>query len=44
MGVELGKQLAQDLQPRLRTGDVAGLDGSTAGLLQRLAGVGGRAP
>ena len=43
-GVELGKQLAQDLQPRLRTGDVAGLDGSTAGLLQRLAGVGGRAP
>ena len=43
-GVELGKQLAQDLQPRLRTGDVAGLDGSTAGLLQCLAGVGGRAP
>ena len=42
-GVELGKQLAQDLQPRLQSGDVAGLDGSTAGLLQRLAAPGGKA-
>jgi glucose-6-phosphate isomerase len=32
-GVELGKQLAQDIQPRLFTGDVEGLDASTAGLL-----------
>ena len=35
-GVELGKLLAQDIEPRLHSGDVAGLDGSTAGLLQRL--------
>ena len=35
-GVELGKVLAQDIAPRLRTGDVAGLDASTAGLLARL--------
>ena len=35
-GVELGKLLAKDLQARLHTGDVSGLDGSTAGLLQRL--------
>ena len=35
-GVELGKQLATDLEQRLRTGDAAGLDGSTAGLLGRL--------
>ena len=35
-GVELGKQLASHLQPRLASGDVAGLDGATAGLLQRL--------
>jgi glucose-6-phosphate isomerase len=35
-GVELGKVLAQDLAPRLQSGDVAGLDPSTAGLLQRL--------
>ena len=35
-GVELGKLLAKDLQARLQTGDVSGLDGSTAGLLQRL--------
>ena len=35
-GVELGKVLAQDLEGRLDSGDVAGLDGSTAGLLQRL--------
>jgi glucose-6-phosphate isomerase len=35
-GVELGKVLAQDLEPRLASGDVAGLDASTAGLLGRL--------
>ena len=36
-GVELGKVLAQDIEPRLRSGDVSGLDGSTAGLLARLS-------
>ncbi|MBA4330004.1 MAG: glucose-6-phosphate isomerase [Polaromonas sp.] len=35
-GVELGKVLAKDLESRLDSGDAAGLDGSTAGLLQRL--------
>ena len=35
-GVELGKVLAQDIEPRLHSGDASGLDGSTAGLLQRL--------
>jgi glucose-6-phosphate isomerase len=35
-GVELGKVLAKDIEPRLQTGDVSGLDGSTAGLLRRL--------
>ena len=35
-GVELGKQLARDIEPRLQSGDVAGLDASTAGLLRRL--------
>jgi glucose-6-phosphate isomerase len=35
-GVELGKVLAKAIAPRLRTGDVTGLDGSTAGLLRRL--------
>jgi glucose-6-phosphate isomerase len=35
-GVELGKVLAKDVELRLRTGDIAGLDGSTAGLLGRL--------
>ncbi|MFG6416190.1 glucose-6-phosphate isomerase [Roseateles sp. DC23W] len=35
-GVELGKALCNQLLPRLETGDTAGLDGSTAGLLQRL--------
>ena len=35
-GVELGKQLASDIEPRLTSGDSAGLDGATAGLLQRL--------
>jgi glucose-6-phosphate isomerase len=35
-GVELGKALANALLPRLASGDVSGLDASTAGLLQRL--------
>ncbi|MBS0317493.1 MAG: glucose-6-phosphate isomerase, partial [Proteobacteria bacterium] len=35
-GVELGKQLAQDIAPRLASGDASGLDASTAGLLARL--------
>ncbi len=35
-GVELGKVLAQDIEPRLKSGDVSGLDASTAGLLKRL--------
>ena len=35
-GVELGKVLARDIEPRLMSGDVSGLDASTAGLLQRL--------
>jgi len=35
-GVELGKVLAKDIEPRLQSGDMAGLDGSTAGLLERL--------
>ncbi len=36
-GVELGKVLAHDIEPRLRSGDASGLDGSTAGLLARLS-------
>ncbi len=35
-GVELGKVLAKDVQARLDSGDTAGLDASTAGLLERL--------
>ena len=35
-GVELGKVLAQDIKPRLQSGNAAGLDASTAGLLGRL--------
>ncbi len=35
-GVELGKVLAADLEPRLDSGDTTGLDASTAGLLARL--------
>ncbi len=35
-GVELGKALCNELLPRLASGDAAGLDGSTAGLLKRL--------
>jgi glucose-6-phosphate isomerase len=37
-GVELGKVLAKDIAPRLESGDVQGLDGSSAGLLKRLRG------
>jgi len=37
-GVELGKVLARDIEPRLQSGDDTGLDGSTAGLLRRLRG------
>jgi glucose-6-phosphate isomerase len=36
-GVELGKVLARDIAPRLESGEVAGLDASTAGLLQRVS-------
>jgi len=43
-GVELGKQLAFNIEPRLASGDMQGLDAATAGLLQRLrAGVVGAA-
>jgi glucose-6-phosphate isomerase len=35
-GVELGKALCNDLLPRLASGNVDGLDGSTAGLMARL--------
>ena len=35
-GVELGKVLAKDIELRLQSGDLCGLDASTAGLLQRL--------
>ncbi len=35
-GVELGKVLAKDIEPRLASGDVSGLDASTSGLLARL--------
>jgi glucose-6-phosphate isomerase len=35
-GVELGKVLAKDIEPRLVSGDAQGLDASTAGLLERL--------
>ncbi|MFC5521311.1 glucose-6-phosphate isomerase [Polaromonas jejuensis] len=35
-GVELGKVLAKDIEPRLANGDASGLDASTAGLLARL--------
>ena len=37
-GVELGKVLAQDIEARLLRNDSAGLDASTAGLMQRLHG------
>ena len=35
-GVELGKVLAKDVEVRLHSGNMTGLDGSTAGLLGRL--------
>ncbi|MFC5496206.1 glucose-6-phosphate isomerase [Caenimonas terrae] len=35
-GVELGKVLATDIAQRLESGDVSGLDASTAGLLRRV--------
>jgi glucose-6-phosphate isomerase len=35
-GVELGKSLAQDIEPRLSSGVLNGLDPSTAGLIGRL--------
>jgi glucose-6-phosphate isomerase len=35
-GVELGKVLAQDIAARLSSGDAAGLDPSTRGLLERI--------
>lgn len=35
-GVELGKVLAQDIEARLASGETAGLDASTAGLLRHL--------
>jgi glucose-6-phosphate isomerase len=35
-GVELGKALCGDLLPRLASGDMIGLDSSTAGLMRRL--------
>ncbi|NML86817.1 MAG: glucose-6-phosphate isomerase, partial [Polaromonas sp.] len=35
-GVELGKVLAREIEPRLQSGDVSGLDASTAGLLGKL--------
>lgn len=37
-GVELGKALCNQLLPRFGTGEAAGLDASTAGLLARLRG------
>jgi glucose-6-phosphate isomerase len=35
-GVELGKVLAVDIEKRMSSGDMTGLDGSTQGLLQRM--------
>jgi glucose-6-phosphate isomerase len=35
-GVELGKALCNELLPKFDSGDATGLDGSTAGLLERL--------
>ncbi len=37
-GVELGKVLAVDIEKRMSSGDMTGLDGSTQGLLKKLAG------
>jgi glucose-6-phosphate isomerase len=38
-GVELGKVLAKDIEPRLASGNTDGLDGSSAGLLRRIRAV-----
>ena len=35
-GVELGKVLAEDIEARMKSGDMVGLDGSTRGLLAKL--------
>jgi glucose-6-phosphate isomerase len=35
-GVELGKVLAKDIHARILSGDIAGVDASTAQLLQRV--------
>lgn len=43
-GVELGKTLAKDLQQRLSSGDMQGLDASTAGLLGVLRDQGALCP
>ncbi|MGY8905098.1 MAG: glucose-6-phosphate isomerase [Burkholderiales bacterium] len=45
-GVELGKQLANDIEARMDSGNTAGLDSSTAGLLRQLGygAAGGAAP
>ena len=40
-GVELGKAMAKDLLPAVTRGDGAGFDGSTAGLLTRIAALRG---
>jgi glucose-6-phosphate isomerase len=37
-GVELGKTLARDLETRLGSGDITGLDASTAGLVEWVRG------
>ncbi|HEY1101784.1 MAG TPA: glucose-6-phosphate isomerase [Burkholderiaceae bacterium] len=37
-GVELGKHLATDIEARLVSGDITGLDASSAGLLEKLHG------
>ncbi len=38
-GVELGKQLASNIEPRLTSGNVQGLDAATAGILQRIGAI-----
>ncbi len=38
-GVELGKVLAKDIEPRLASGDAGSLDASTAGLLRRIRAI-----
>jgi glucose-6-phosphate isomerase len=35
-GVELGKVLAKDIHARIESGDIEGLDASTAQLIRRL--------